>query len=328
MAFVVKKAKGNNLVADRRQWIGIAAFKVRGVNLTKQGILAVNKQYKAKFPVPSEEPVYITTSDEGMQQLRFSFFCETRVTDEKGNPTTLYKVISFTVRNGKRIGRESGKIQIIDAYGQDAWGLPEEVEAGKIPMYTSGPANIDKNYKPALQGEVELVKFIRALKQIPSVQVWDNDNQKFSYLPENRRDECQWAFNEGELEEMFKLGNVTRDFQADIMTAKENEVWLPMTIQFRTKDDGTIQEYNTVNTRVVESSAATRSDGSMYNRSTNSIINSIARQMEANRNENTTELFEACLLKEYKKLPTDETMLDSDTESSIEETNEGSDLPF
>lgn len=324
MAFVVKKAKGNNLVADRRQWIGIAPFKVRGVNLTKQGILAVNQKYKAHFPIPSEEPVYLTTSDEGMQQLRFSFYCE--VNSNSKEP--LYRVVSFTVRNGKRIGRESGKIQIIDGYGQDAWGLPEEVEAGKIPMYTSGPANIDKNYKPALQGEVELVKFIRALKQIPTVQVWDNDNQKFSYLPESKREDCAWAFGEEELQEMFKLGNVTREFQADIMSAKENLVWMAMTIQFRTKDDGTIQEYNTVSTRVVESEIATRIDGSIYSRTTNSIINSIARQMEANRNENTTELFEACLLKEYKKLPTDESVLDSDTEAPIEETNEGSDLPF
>ena len=197
-------------------------------------------------------------------------------------------------------------------------------------MYSSGPSQISNQYKKMLQGELELTNFVRALKQIPNCRAWQND--KYEMLPENKLDDCIWIFTEEELQEMFKLGTVTKDFRQEIALAKTNKVWMPMIISIKTKDDGTIQEFNNVSTQHIISDIRTNPDGTVYPMNINKVLSDMSKAYERNKNENTTQIYETCLLKEYKHSPTAESFL-IPTEEDIEnvtttENVSDDDLPF
>lgn len=162
--------------ASIKRYIGVASVYVLGVNPTKEEL---EKLYGRSL---DKAPEYISTVEVGadkhqVPQVRIDFIVKAdpkKYLDAENQPLEFVSKVSLFLRKEYRVGTNSGKYQIKDKYGRFAWATEEDIKAKRIPQYTSGPANIDKDYRPAYVGEEELVNFIKAYLNIPNVEKWDN----------------------------------------------------------------------------------------------------------------------------------------------------------
>lgn len=163
-------AKGNASTegAVRKLYKGVGSFYVLGVN--------PNKEEQEKFFGTSsdKEPEYLGEQD-GVKNVRISFVIKSdgeKHKDNEGNPIELVTNHTFFLRNEARKGSNSGKYQIVDAYGNFAWADEETIKNKQIPQYSNGPANIHSNYRLAWVGEQQLTEFLMKYMCIPSCLKW------------------------------------------------------------------------------------------------------------------------------------------------------------
>lgn len=151
----------------RKLYKGIAPVYVTAVN--------PNKATLSKFfgYEVEDEPEYlgkITMESNGVSeevsQLRLDFLVITN--PEKTNGIVMKTKIPFFLKRAFKYNKDHTKVQVVDKYGRFAWPTVEEAKEHAIPMYSSGPANIDPDYRPAYIGEEELTDFIKKYLNIPS----------------------------------------------------------------------------------------------------------------------------------------------------------------
>lgn len=145
---------------------GIGAFNVLGVNPNKkqlEELLGTELSY---------DPEYEGQNDDGETYYRLSFYLKTDPSAVINSDIELIVPLSFTLQNKRREGQSSGKVQIIDKYGRTAWATEEELASKSIPQYSSGPANISEDYRPAYIGEESLVEFLKAWLNIPNPAIY------------------------------------------------------------------------------------------------------------------------------------------------------------
>jgi hypothetical protein len=123
--------------------------------------------------------------------------------------------LSFNLVKTKRIGSKSGKIQVIDKYGDTAWATPEEVEKKAIPMYNNGPAHISKEYRPACQGEEDLINFMRAWLNIPDTRTYNRSNN--TWVDKEDKSDCEVSLDlkklfAGDYSELKDILSAASDF--------------------------------------------------------------------------------------------------------------------
>lgn len=88
--------------------------------------------------------------------------------------------LTLFVRNEVRYNKDNTKVQVIDKYGRTAWVTVEQAKVNEIPVYSNGPARIDKGYRPALVGEPELIDFLKCYLNIPNVDVYNSKTKEWS----------------------------------------------------------------------------------------------------------------------------------------------------
>lgn len=140
---------------------GMAAFNIVAVNPNKKELETLLGRDI------DNDPEYKSKNEDGQDVIRVTFYAKTNIEAKVNNGIELMVPISFMITKAKKVGQGSGKIQIIDKYGRTAWATPEDVESKSIPLYKSGPANISKDYRPAYQGEEQLVDFLVNWLNIP-----------------------------------------------------------------------------------------------------------------------------------------------------------------
>ena len=148
------------------KYVGVAPFFVRAFNPTKAEL--------EKFGITvKEEPVYIGTQEienngvkENVQIARPTFLLQS---DAERCGVDMTFLLSMPIRNQYYIGRNTGKYQVIDEFARTAWATVEDIQEHRIPVYSSGPASVTANYRPSLVGEEDLMKFIIAYINIPSI---------------------------------------------------------------------------------------------------------------------------------------------------------------
>ena len=149
--------------------------------------------------------------------------------------------MTLFIQNRPRVGANSGKTQVIDKYGRTAWATPEELAAHAIPVYSNGPADIDKDYRPAYVGEEELMEFVKAYLCIPSINTWDANLKKMVPNTKVKPEECECRFD-----------NLDKIFKGDFSEIKDALGFQPtnkvkVMLGVRTSDDGKL--YQAVYTR-------------------------------------------------------------------------------
>lgn len=192
-------ARGNESkeAQEFKRYIGVAPVFIKAVNPDKT-------QHEALFNTTLEEaPNYLGTIEvdgNDVQNARIQVVLQPDV-EKIGFEMPLITMAMF-IQNRSRVGANSGKTQVIDKYGRTAWASPEELASHAIPVYSNGPADIDKDYRPAYVGEEELMEFVKAYLCIPSVTVWDNNLKKMVPNPKVKPEECECRFDN--LDKIFK----------------------------------------------------------------------------------------------------------------------------
>ena len=217
-----------------------AAF-VKAVNPNK-------KEMEALYGREQEnEPEYVGTVErdgKDIPNVRISFI--TNPDPEKYGEGILIPHTYF-LRREYRYNSDKTKVQVIDKYGRTAWVTIEQAKNHEIPMYSNGPANLDKDYRPAYVGEEELTQFLINYLNIPNVMKYDRANNKW-YLVDNPQDsECRLD----EIEKYFK-GDFT-ELRSAIALQPTNKVKILYGV--RTTDDN--KQYQTTYTRMTLKNSVT-----------------------------------------------------------------------
>lgn len=153
-----------------KRYIGVASVFVLGVNPLKEEL---EKLYGRTLDNAPEYLGEAEVGDAKVPQARLDFIVKAdpeKYLDEHNQPLNFVSKVSLFIRRAYRYNKDNTKVQVIDKYGRTAWVTVEQAKAHEVPVYSNGPANIDKNYRPAYIGEEELIKFLIAYLNIPSCQ--------------------------------------------------------------------------------------------------------------------------------------------------------------
>lgn len=217
---------------------GVAAFNVIAVNPNKEALSDITGKEV------EEEPVYTGKDDNGNDFVRIVFWLKTNQESQVNNGIELTTSASFTLTKAQRVGQNSGKIQIIDKYGRTAWATPEEVNSKTIPQYKNGPANIDRDYRPACQGEEYLVDFLIQWLNIPNPANYKDGK----WVMKNDPSDSEVSLN---IAELFK-GNVN---EISELVAAASPYLVKGALGVRTTEDN--KQYHQVFTRMFVKNAVT-----------------------------------------------------------------------
>lgn len=153
-----------------KKYIGVASVNVLAVNPTKEKLEEIYGRELSKAPEYTEET---EVNGEKVAKVRIDFVIKAdneKYKDADGKPVELISKISFFLANRYKYNSENTKVQVKDKYGRFAWVTVEQAKNHEIPQYSNGPANIDKDYKPAYDGEEDLINFVKTFLNIPSCQ--------------------------------------------------------------------------------------------------------------------------------------------------------------
>ena len=237
----IAKGKESTEATGYKRYIGVGAAFVKAVNPNK-------KEMEALYGREQEnEPEYVGTVErdgKDIPNVRISFI--TNPDPEKYGEGILIPHTYF-LRREYRYNSDKTKVQVIDKYGRTAWVTIEQAKNHEIPMYSNGPANLDKDYRPAYVGEEELTQFLINYLNIPNVMKYDRANNKW-YLVDNPQDsECRLD----EIEKYFK-GDFT-ELSSAIALQPTNKVKILYGV--RTSDDN--KQYQTTYTRMTLKNSVT-----------------------------------------------------------------------
>lgn len=259
-----------------KNYIGWAQTKVLAVNPTME-------ERNKLLNITSEKiPEYTGTDNEGVKFARITFYVQPL--DAEGNPIGGIVDATFFVRDTYRYNNNKTKVQVIDKYGYSGWATQEECKDHSQLKSTSTGNNlrITTDYRPAYQGEIALIEFIKAYLNIKEYITYENS---------------QWVVNKKELSEDCECTVDVKSF----FTGNFNEIkdvpklmpenTLKMVYGVRTTDNGT---YQTVYTNVVAKANA---------KNVNNIIKDIT-----NRKTNgglSNQEYDGEFIHEYTVTPTD-----------------------
>jgi hypothetical protein len=194
----IAKGSESKEAQEFKRYVGVAPVFIKAVNPDKA-------EHESLFNTTLDEaPNYlgkVTDSDGneyGNARIQIVFQPDT---EKVGFEMPLVTMALF-LQNRPRVGATSGKTQVIDKYGRTAWATAEELAAKAIPVYSNGPADIDKDYRPAYVGEEELMEFVKAYLCIPSVTTWDANLKKMVPNTKVKPEECECRFDS--LDKIFK----------------------------------------------------------------------------------------------------------------------------
>lgn len=156
-----------------KRYVGVAPVYVLAVNPTKEKLSEI-------YGRTVEKDLEYISEKEGVKSARIDFIVKTNA--EKCDGIELVTKVSFFVANEFMFNKEKTKTKIIDKYGRTAWATKEELKEKAIPQYSSGPANIDKDYRQCYRGEEELTEFLKAYLNIDNVQTYDSATGKWKMV--------------------------------------------------------------------------------------------------------------------------------------------------
>lgn len=226
-----ESTEGNEI----KRYVGVAPCFVKMLNPSKA------EMEKAFGNTLEKDPEYVGTQDvdgEKVPNVRLSFFVHPDP-EKVGFDAGLLSVTMF-LQKRYRYNKDKSKVQVIDKYGRTAWVTVEQAKNHEIPMYSNGPANLDKDYRPAYVGEEELTNFLIKYLNIPSPMKYNRDEKKW-YMIDNPVDsEC-------------RLDHIEDYFNGNFSELKELLTFQPnnkVKIEFgvRTTDDG--KQYQAVYTQM------------------------------------------------------------------------------
>lgn len=217
---------------------GVAAVNVLAVNPNKAELEKITGR------TYDEEPVYVGKDDNGNDTVRITFYTRTNTEAKVNSGIDIVLPITFNLTKARRVGQQSGKIQVIDKYGRTAWVTSADLEAKAIPQYTNGPANISADYRPAVMGEEYLINFLIKWLNIPAPANYKDGKWIMKDNPEDSEVSVNLAkIFAGDVSELIEVVSMAREYLVKVA------------VGIKTNDDG--KQFHSVFTREFAKNAVT-----------------------------------------------------------------------
>lgn len=246
------KANASSTGAGFKKYIGVGSFRVLGVNPNKEELERFYGNTKDEEPVYLKEKQDANDNNKTYKQLRVSFMIQAddpahvdknNMATKKTNEalTEPFKTtVNFFIDSRYFYNKDKSKVQVIDKYGRTAWVTIEQAKNHQIPVYSNGPAKLDKDYRPAYRGEEELTRFILNYLNVTPIETYN-------------RNTGQWVTNPHPEDCEGRLESIQKYFNGDISELKDYCKYLPtncikLLVGVRTDDNG--REFGTVYTRI------------------------------------------------------------------------------
>lgn len=231
-------AKGRETVESSfKRYIGVAACYIKAVNPDKAKL-------EEFYGSQDKEPEYVgeVEVNDGDKVIKVP---NIRITVSALPDPKLYgdlKPINVTmfIQRRYRYNKDKSKVQVIDKYGRTAWVTIDQCKKHEIPMYSNGPANIDKDYRPAYVGEEDVTNFIINYLGIPPLS-WRDKRTGIIHTTEHP-EECECRLDH--IENYFK-GNVS-ELKDAVSLQPDNKV----NILFGVRTDSEGKQYQTAFTQM------------------------------------------------------------------------------
>lgn len=171
MAFGATNTNDISLEEQTKRYTGVGTVKVIAINPTKEGLEKI-------YGRPIENaPEYVTKNDDGTTTSRVDFIVQAEKEDNNG--------ISFITRatyflRDNPIFTSDRRIKVIDNYGNTGWVTEKQLQEQEPPI---GDSTLQKPFRPAMRGEEELIKFLRAWLYIPDLFKYDMTNKSWFINP-------------------------------------------------------------------------------------------------------------------------------------------------
>lgn len=230
MAFgkAVESKEGGNI----KRYVGASPVYVLAVNPTKE---ERNKLLNAEI---DSEPEYLREKEvdgKNVLQAMVTFYVKPDVEGDIIIP------MAFFVDKSYRYNRDKTKVQVIDKYGYSAWATSEEVKTHAQLKSGSGKnLRITTEYRPAYNGEIQLIEFIKYYLNIEEAVSYINGEWKAN--PKVNKEECVCSLD---MDKLFK-GDFSELNEVPKLMPK-NKVKVMFGV--RTADDG--KQYQAVYTNKV-----------------------------------------------------------------------------
>lgn len=233
-------AKGKESTeGDFKRYTGVAPCFIKGVNPTKKQLEEIYENSQDKDPVYIGE-VEVTEGDNKVKypNVRLNFLA---LPDPEKTGVDIKPIsVSMFLQKRYRYNRDKSKVQVIDKYGRTAWVTIDQCKNHEIPVYSNGPANLDKDYRPAYVGEEELTNFLIAYLNIPAVMRYSTAEKKWYMVEHPEESEC-------------RLDHIEDYFKGDFSEIKEALALQPnnkVKILFGIRTDNEGRQYQTAYTQM------------------------------------------------------------------------------
>lgn len=161
--------------APVKRYMGIAPVSILALNPNR---VELEKIYNTTI---DNDPIYVGESDitvagvdKKVPMIRLDFLVKTDPESTATPGIDMTTKITLFLNKENRFNNDGSKVQVIDKYGRTAWATPDELENKTIPMYSNGPASIDKDFRAAFIGEEALIDFIKQYLGIGNPQAYKN----------------------------------------------------------------------------------------------------------------------------------------------------------
>lgn len=216
------KANASAQGADFKKFVGVGSFRVLGVNPTKEELDKFYGRDTQKEPEYLKDKVDERDNNKAYKQLRVSFMIQADKEYEDGKPIKenaalsqpLKMLANFFIDSRYFYNRDKTKIQVIDKYGRTAWVTVEQAKNHQIPIYSNGPAKLDKDYRPAYRGEDRLTAFILNYLNVTPIDSYNSNTG-------------QWVTNPHPEDCEGQLAKIQNYFKGDISELKEFCGYMP-----------------------------------------------------------------------------------------------------
>ena len=185
-------------------YTGIAPVNVVAVNPTAEQLSAI---YGRKIEKVTE---YTGRNKGDIQYIRLDFILKVAEAflKEKGIEEEVFGKLTLFLMAGAKKNADETKLKVINDFGQTSWVTADVLQKMGYPLTNDGQEmrNFLLPYKPCVEGEEELIKFLRAYINIPNhMEMVDGIMKPVSA---DRLDDCKSSFTLDEIKGMIN-GNIT-----------------------------------------------------------------------------------------------------------------------
>lgn len=172
MAFGATNTNDIALEEQAKRYTGVGTVKVIAVNPDKDEL---EKIYGRQI---DSVPQYVTKNEDGTTTARVDFIVQANKEDNNG--ISFITRATYFLRDNPIFTNDKSRLKVIDNYGNTSWVTEKQLQEQELHIDES---TLQKPFRPAMRGEEELIKFLRAWLFIPDLYKYDMPNKAWILNP-------------------------------------------------------------------------------------------------------------------------------------------------